>query len=94
MRKGKFTSTTVGLDNGEFIECEFHDCKLVYKGGKLPTFQRCVFNNCRFAFDEGASNTINFMTALYGIGFTSLIEETFNNIRGRRPVSGFRGFLN
>ena len=54
----------VELDGNTFIECEFKDAQLTYRGGMAPSFANCRFTNARFNFEDSAANTVNFLRAM------------------------------
>ncbi len=61
----KHDGKKVTVDFNEYIECEFNDCEIIYKGGNLPVFEKCNFNNCQFSLVEKADNTIGYLSFLY-----------------------------
>lgn len=87
LEKQTLSNQEVRLDGNEFLGCHFENCTMVYGGGPPPTLNSCSFVNVKWSFSDAASNTVNFMTALYhgaGEGGRKLIEQTFENIRSRR----------
>jgi hypothetical protein len=44
------------------------------------------FVDCRWTVSGPAQNTLQLLAALYGAGATSLIEATFDEIRGKKPA--------
>ncbi len=79
----------IQLDGGTFVGCTFESCELVFNGLMGATFVDCVFGeNIKWRFDGPASNTIEFMTALYQGGAAKLIENIFRQIRGETPEPG------
>jgi hypothetical protein len=57
------TDKTITLDNYEFVDCEFVNCILVYRGGF------CILNgvrkvNCVYSFQGPAWNTIAFLQSV------------------------------
>ena len=87
-----FSNEKILLDNNEFFNCTFNGCELEYSGGKPPSMGDCTFVSLRITFSGNASDTINFMTALYHGGFKSIIEKTFDNIRSNIKPSAKRTF--
>ncbi len=81
------TKKTVHLDDGDYENCIFEECQMVYSGGTLPRLVGCTFNSCGWAFDGAAGRTIRLMGALYRAGAGAMIEVTFENIRGN-PGAG------
>lgn len=87
-----FNNTKILLDNNEYFNCTFNGCELEYSGGKPPSMGDCVFDSPRITFSDNASDTINFLTALYHSGLSSIIEITFENIRSNIKPSAKRTF--
>ena len=54
----------VALDGKTFIDCEFQNAQLVYKGGAQPGFANCRFIQSRFEFTEAAANTVNLLRGM------------------------------
>lgn len=52
------------LDGKTFTDCEFRNAELVYKGGQAPSFINCRFTQSRFAFENEAANTVNFLRGM------------------------------
>jgi hypothetical protein len=78
----------IRIDGKEFYRCEFYNCVMVYGGGELPAFAHCRFTDTIFEFVGASRNTVLLMRAMYqGMGESgqTLIEETFNIIRGIEP---------
>lgn len=85
----KFNNKKILLDNKKYLNCEFTQCNIVYKGEGEITLDTCSFNNCSWSFEKYAANTLQFMTMIYtkfGDFGESLVNETFNNIKnGSHP---------
>lgn len=77
-----FNDTDVLLDDSQFIGCTLERCNLIYHGAGVCTMKNCSIINCRVTFDGAAQRTLNMLAALYAGGFATLIEATFDNIRG------------
>ncbi len=80
---------TIQLDGETFVGCTFESCELVYNGLMSTHFVDCVFGeNIRWRFEGPASNTVEFMKALYQSGAAELIENIFRQIRGKTLEPG------
>jgi hypothetical protein len=81
----KYNGETVVIDGMEFVQCEFVNCRLIYRGGEVPKLQSCHFAQCQWQLEEAARNTIMFLRGIYhsGPGGRELVEETLKNIRVR-----------
>lgn len=54
----------VVIDGKTFIDCEFKNAQLVYKGGQQPSFGNCRFTQSRFVFEDEAANTVNLLRGM------------------------------
>ena len=74
-----FANTSVQLDDCAFKNCTFHDCRMVYSGGRPPTLDGCQFHNSEFEFKGPAANTVAFMQAMTDphSGLQAVIRGTF-----------------
>ncbi len=80
---------TIHLDGGTFKNCKFRNCRLVYCGLQGVMFDGCDFGEgVTWNFDGPARNIATFLTALYAMVATELIENFFQKIRGKPPGSG------
>ena len=88
-QKQTLKNLTIQLDGGTFVGCTFESCELVFNGLMGATFVNCTFGkNIKWRFAGPASNTIDFMKALYQSGGGELIENTFRQIRGENLEPG------
>lgn len=82
----KFSGDNVTVDFNEYVECEFNNCQIIFKGGNLPVFERCVFSDCRFSLTERADNTLGYLSFLYQntsvSGGKAFVEEQISKIKG------------
>lgn len=85
--KQTFRGISVVLDGNQFFDCRFERCEIVYAGGEPPTLVNNGFTECQWAFRDAAGRTLSFLGAMYAGGMQQLIEDTFNNIRGK-PAAG------
>jgi hypothetical protein len=85
--KRTFTGARVILDGGTFEGCAFRGCVLVYTGA-LPV--ALVGNSydasCRWELSGPARSTLEFLAHLYRSGAERLVENTFDQIRGKPPA--------
>jgi len=93
----KYGKEPLLLDEKVFFDCEFRETILIYTGGDIPSFEKCLFDSVHFNFQGGASNTLQFIQALYHAGFKEKIEKTFEAIRNWEPdpsrISGNKEIL-
>ncbi|WP_417772020.1 hypothetical protein [Stappia sp.] len=82
-----FRGETVVVDGGEFRDCAFENCRLVYRGGAIPVISGCRFHDCGWSFAEAAANTLAMLAGLNQGGFTDLIGATLEGIRSGAALS-------
>ncbi len=83
-----FKGRKISIDGGSFYSCQFDGCRIIFSGLMPATLQECSFNNCLWEFSGPALNTIKFMKAFYLGGAKDLIENTLQDIRGKKPGPG------
>ena len=54
----------VEIDGATFVNCEFKNARLIYRGGTPPNFNNCRFTQSNFAFFDSAANTLDFLRAM------------------------------
>ncbi len=42
------------IDGNQYERCKFIRCKIVYRGGELPSLASCNFSDCTWTFEEAA----------------------------------------
>jgi hypothetical protein len=77
-----FNHETVALDGESFSDCEFRDCRLVYRGGELPSFDRCRFESCEWKFDDAAARTLAQLKLVWSQGGKAPIQALIKEITG------------
>ena len=67
------------IDGNEYVDCRFVGTILVYRGGDLPDFTNCTFNNYRVEFENAALNTLIMLQAMAtpGSGFEPIFAKMF-----------------
>lgn len=93
LRNQEFVGETFRLDGLDARGCKFTDCRFIYGGGTPPQLHGNHFvDDCTFAFDGAAANTLSLLSAFYQDGFRPLIESTIANIRAgsTQPPVGMR----
>lgn len=60
VRDRELYSERVVVDGKDFIDCQFHDCELVYNGGSV-TFSETAIFRCHWSFGGAAHRTINLL---------------------------------
>ena len=77
------------IDGNTYSECRFENCKMVYRGGPIPSIGSCHFQDCQWQFEDAAERTLVFMKQLYhgmGPGGVELVEATLGALRqGANP---------
>jgi hypothetical protein len=80
----QFTNQTIRVDENEFVNCKFVECRLIFTGAGSASFQSCLFERCEWIFDGAAENTIQYLAAMYnglGLGGRDIVEGIFESIR-------------
>ena len=52
------------VDGKTFIDCEFKNAQLVFKGVEQPSFSNCKFTQSQFLFEDKAAVTVNFLRGM------------------------------
>jgi hypothetical protein len=79
-----FRDETIEIDEDEYQQCRFVNCRIVFSGKGPARFSDCKFDECQWVFDGAAEETIQYLAALYtgvGEGGRMLVEAIFNSIR-------------
>ena len=83
-----FNKKTLVVDGNRYISCTFVDCGLVFRGGDLPSFNRCTFTRTQIQLEGAARTTLNYLTVLNGQGLFTNVNGVIANVKkGTLPVS-------
>jgi hypothetical protein len=77
-----YNHETVALDGEDFQGCEFIQCRLVYAGGKPPSFTDCRFDACEWKFDDAASRTLAHLKVVWNAGGKAVVQGLIKEITG------------
>jgi hypothetical protein len=77
-----FNQETVALDGESFADCEFRDCRLVYRGGEPPSFSGCRFDDCEWKFEDAAARTLAHMKTVWGVGGKASVQALIKTVTG------------
>jgi hypothetical protein len=83
-----FAGSAQVLDGNEYESCKFHQCKMIYRGGPLPTINNCQFSECGWQLEDAAERTLVMLRLLYhGMGDNGpeLVESALRLIREPKP---------
>ena len=86
-RNQNFKAQAVHVDGNAFIDCAFEGCQFVYNGGTLPLFTGGSMRDCGWVLDGAALRTLRLLTDLYKGGGGSMVEDLFEQIRGKRAAA-------
>jgi hypothetical protein len=75
-----FNHETVTLDAERFSDCEFRDCRMIYRGGEPPKFDNCRFVGCDWQFDDAAANTLAHMKTMWSVGGKAPVQALIKTI--------------
>jgi hypothetical protein len=77
-----FNRETVALDGESFSDCTFQDCRMVYSGGKTPSFEACRFDDCEWKFDDAAARTLAQLKLIWSLGGKAQVHAMIKEITG------------
>jgi hypothetical protein len=77
-----FNHETVALDGERFADCEFRDCRMIYRGGEPPKFDNCQFAGCDWRFEDAAARTLEHMKGLWAVGGKAPVQALIKDITG------------
>jgi len=77
-----FNHETLALDGERFADCEFRDCRMVYRGGEPPRFDNCRFADCDWRFEDAAADTLAHMKTLWAVGAKAAVQALIKEITG------------
>jgi hypothetical protein len=75
-----FNHETVALDAERFSDCEFRDCRLIYRGGEPPHFEGCSFVGCDWQFEDAAAHTLKHLKTLWAVGAKASVQAVIKTI--------------
>lgn len=83
-----FTGETITVDGNRYVACSFTNCNLIYQGGDLPTFDRCIFRGTPVELEGAAYQTLKYLNQLYRGGLAAPVETVLNQVQsGGREVA-------
>ena len=77
-----FNHETVALDAEGFSDCEFRDCRMIFRGGEPPKFDNCSFVGCEWLFDGAAANTLEHLKTIWAVGGKAPVQALIKTITG------------
>lgn len=77
-----FNHETVALDGESFSDCAFRSRRMVYSGGKPPSFEACRFDDCEWKFDGPAAQTLAQLKLIWGLGAKAPVQALIKEITG------------
>lgn len=78
-RDETFHDTEIILDEGEYYNCTFVECALIYKGGDI-VMENCKPERCGMEFEGAALKTLHFLAMNYRTA-PELVEQIFEAVR-------------
>ncbi|MGA0601349.1 hypothetical protein ACO2Q3_11665 [Caulobacter sp. KR2-114] len=75
-----FNQETVVLDGEHFADCEFRNCRLIYRGGEVPHFDGCQFEQCDWKFEDAAARTLALLKRVWTAGGKSAVQLMIKEI--------------
>jgi hypothetical protein len=77
-----YNHETVALDGESYEDCDFRGCRLVYRGGALPHFSSCRFDDCDWKFEAAAADTLGFLKLMWGVGAKAPVQNLIKTVTG------------
>jgi hypothetical protein len=77
-----FNHETVVLDGEFYSDCEFRDCRLIYRGGEVPHFENCRFEECDWKFEDAAARTLAQLKLVWAVGGKAPVQAMIKEITG------------
>jgi hypothetical protein len=77
-----YNHETLDLDGESFSDCEFRQCRLVYRGGEPPHFRNCRFDDCDWRLDDAAQRTLGHLKVMWGAGAKAQVQALIKEITG------------
>lgn len=84
VNNGEFVSADVELDSSRYYNCQFTNCRMIYRASGPVTLSHCTFINVTWHFAGAAGDAINFLRVLSNDGgdnIRALLVHTFPAIR-------------
>jgi hypothetical protein len=75
-----YNHETVELDAEQFSECEFRDCRMIYRGGEPPSFVDCRFTGCDWQFEDAAASTLACLKTMWTAGGKAAVQSMIKTI--------------
>ena len=75
-----FTNQELVVDGNIYKSCRFVSCLVIYQGGATPTFDDCTFTGLRIQLEEGAAQTVKYLTGLYHGGLSNTVERVIDKV--------------
>lgn len=81
-----FSDLRISLDFQSFHNCKFISCQMVYRGYGPVSLIGNSFSSCEWIFEDAASATLGFLSALHqqGKGGEVLVESILARAIGRK----------
>ncbi len=83
-----FANKNIVVDGNVYTACTFSNCALIYKGGDLPTFDRCKFSSTGLQLDDAAQDTLDYLSTLSAAGLFTNVDGVVAGVKsGELPIS-------
>lgn len=79
----KFFRQDILVDGQSFYNCQFTECRIVFRATAPVQFDKCVFTQCEWVFDGPAENMLFYLTALatnLGVDAREMVMNLLNGI--------------
>jgi hypothetical protein len=81
-QKHTFENSTEEIDGNEYEECEFRNCRIVFRGGALPIMSHCHFIHPQFFMKDAAERTMLLLKGMYhsGDSMRHIVERSIEKL--------------
>jgi hypothetical protein len=86
-----FFRQDVLVDGEHFRNCQFTECRIVFRATAPVEFEECVFTQCEWVFDGPAKQTLFYLSALatsLGVDAREMVADLLNGILSGEFGSG------
>jgi len=83
-----FANQRIVVDGNRYVQCSFVDCVLIFRGGELPTLDRCRFSSVGITLEGAAEDTLDYLAMLSGVGLFSNVDGVVKSVKtGMLPIT-------
>jgi len=76
------------VDGNTYTQCTFKETTLIFRGGPIPIFTMCEWNNCTWGWEDAAGRTFEFLRVMrntMGENGRILVDDVARQVRTPFP---------